>query len=394
MHATLCLLATALCSSSVIQDRYIVVLKDGTLKLTTGIISTSQDFPLLSSLNMTEAWGNNPNYTLYNSFSHFNGYAAQMPEELANAMAENDDVKYIEQDRVVSLNIPASEPTLRRRSSFFRVQQKAPSWGLTRIVLTHKIDQQATDGYAAAGSQGEGVDVFVIDSGVKTDIGDLIANSFFSKSFVEGEADDIGHGTGVAGIIGGKTFGVAKKATIFSVKVAKNGDAKVSDLVAAMNYVADQVEQRRGGSQAIKSVINLSMGGAGISKALDNAIRSVIASGVVFVGAAGNSAKDTCGTSPGGVSEALIVGATGIDDSVASFSNFGPCVDIWAPGVDITTAALDGTSKVWSGTSFSAPHVTGVVALALSEGTFTSVASVNQYIKAVAAKDVGKNDLT
>lgn len=213
------------------------------------------------------------------------------------------------------------------------------------------------------------------------------------KSFTDdGTNDGNGHGTHVAGTIGSKTYGLAKKVNIIAVKVLNSqGSGTTSGVIAGIDWAASEVK-RKNPSGKRKSVANMSLGG-GASTALDKSVAAATIAGLVFAVAAGNSAGDACNLSPARVSEAITVAASDINDNLASFSEKGVCVDIVAPGVNILSTWNNGKTNTISGTSMATPHVAGVVALALAEGNFTLVADVHDYIKAVGSKDRVKGDL-
>lgn len=159
------------------------------------------------------------------------------------------------------------------------------------------------------------------------------------------------------------------------------GSGTTSDVIAGIEYVATTAPKT-----GRKSVANMSLGG-GASTALDRAVKAAIRAGVVFAIAAGNSGRDACLLSPARVPEAITVAASDRNDRIASFSERGTCVDIIAPGVDITSTWNNGRTNTISGTSMATPHVAGVVALALAEGNFSSPAQVETYLKVIASKD-------
>lgn len=169
---------------------------------------------------------------------------------------------------------------------------------------------------------------------------------------------------------------------MIAVKVLDaQGSGSTSSVIAGIDFTAKEVKRK-----GKKAVANMSLGG-GASVALDKAVKAAIKAGVVFAIAAGNSGKDACQLSPARVPEAITVAASDKNDQIAVFSERGPCVDIIAPGVDITSTWNNGKTNTISGTSMATPHVAGVVALALGEKEFASVAEVHDYIKALSSKD-------
>lgn len=233
------------------------------------------------------------------------------------------------------------------------------SWGLDRI------DQRTlplSGSFTAAGA-GAGVDVYVVDTGVRSTHADLSGRVAPGHSVLGGGTEDChGHGTHVAGIAAGETWGVAGDATIVPVRALDcTGKGAVSNVIAALDWI---VTQRTAGRP---SVVNLSLGGDTTSAVLDAAVERVISAGVVATVAAGNAGKDACGESPGRVPAALTVSASNSDDGAATFANSGPCVDLYAPGVEITSAwnTSDTATATHSGTSMAGPYVAGAAAVLL-----------------------------
>lgn len=240
--------------------------------------------------------------------------------------------------------------------------QVSPSqWGLDRI------DQRALplSGSYSPVASGAGVSAYVIDSGVlasHNDFGGRVGGGWTAISDGQGTSDCNGHGTHVAGIIAGETYGVAKAASIIPVRVVDcTGSGYTSDLIAGLDWVA---ANHVAGTPA---VANLSIGGP-VSSMVDSAVEGLVADGVTAIIAAGNASADACNTSPARVGDALTVAASDSSDQQASFSNFGPCVDLYAPGVGITSDGYSSASAtaVMSGTSMAAPHVAGAAAVLLS----------------------------
>ncbi|MFB0628435.1 S8 family peptidase [Streptomyces sp. AB3(2024)] len=243
------------------------------------------------------------------------------------------------------------------------VQRSAP-WPLDRI------DQRELplDGSYTYASQGRGVTVYVVDTGINAlhqEFGGR-ARAGYNAVFLEGASDCNGHGTHVAAAVGGATYGVAKGVSLVGVKVADcRGDGRLSAILRGLDWMVKDVVKN-----ATKGpfVANMSMGGSR-SHAMDAAVIRAVASGITFTVAAGNEGEDACAGSPSGVPQALTVGATDATDRRPAFSNHGPCVDISAPGVSVVSAWKGSATALAraSGTSMAAPHVAGVAALILSD---------------------------
>lgn len=252
-------------------------------------------------------------------------------------------------------------------------QTPTPSWGLDRI------DQRAlplnrTYGFTRMGA---GVDVYVVDTGIYTRHPDFAGRAVPGWDYVDNDntpQDCNGHGTHVAGTAGAGRYGVAKRVRLIAVRVLGcDGAGDTSHLVSGLGWV---VRHHRAGRPA---VVNMSLGGP-VSAALDAAVRSVLADGVSVVVAAGNDDADACSSSPGRVPGVLTIGASDRTDARADFSNYGSCVDLFAPGVGIASTWNDGRAKVLSGTSMAAPHVAGAVALYLQTYPAATPAAVHRAI--------------
>jgi len=318
-----------------------------------------------------EAYGIRRKY----NFKGFKGYAAKLPKEAVKDLSNDPYVDYIEEDKVVSI---------------LGEQKAPPSWGLQRISSR---DLPLSKDFKYPDSAGANVTVYVIDTGIFYKHKEFEGRATVGKSFTkDGDNDGNGHGTHVAGTIGSKTYGIAKKVDLIAVKVLDaRGSGQTSDVIGGIEFVA--VEGPKKAKKGGLSVANMSLGG-GKSRAIDNAVKAAIEAGIVFAVAAGNSAGDACKLSPAGVEEAVTVAASDKNDNLASFSEKGKCVDIIAPGVDITSTwnKLGGINTI-SGTSMASPHVAGVLALAIAEGNFTTPAQVKDYLKAIASKDRIKGNL-
>src|SRR5205814_7893300 len=286
------------------------------------------------------------------------GFAASMSATAAAALARNPRVRYIEQDS----------------ERFIVETQSGATWGLDRIDQRDR----PLNGMYTYETNAANVSVYVIDTGIRathTEFGGRVSTiGFTAVSDGNGTNDCNGHGTHVSGTIGGATFGVAKSVTLHAVRVLDcSGSGSTSGVIAGVDWVT--------ANRTLPAVANMSLGG-GASTALDDAVRRSVAAGVTYAIAAGNSNADACSSSPARVSQALTVGSSTSDDVRSSFSNFGTCVDLFAPGSRITSAwnTSDTATNTISGTSMATPHVAGVAALYLANDPGATPSTVHAAV--------------
>ncbi len=293
--------------------------------------------------------------------SALKGFAARLPDSAISALLVNPNVAFIEQDQTVSLHQITST-------------QNYATWGLDRI------DQRALplDTTYHFNQTGAGVNAFIIDTGILAnhdEFGNRLSLSGFDAiNDGKGTNDCNGHGTHVAGTVAGKTWGVAKAASLIPVRVLNcSGSGSYSGVIAGVDWVAN--------SSLRPAVANMSLGG-GTSSAMDAAVAGATAKGVTMVVAAGNSNTNACTTSPARAPSAITVGASTSADARASYSNYGSCVDLFAPGSSITSAWNTSTSasNTISGTSMASPHVAGVAALVLAANPLASPAAIANFL--------------
>ncbi|MFI6657307.1 S8 family peptidase [Streptomyces sp. NPDC050523] len=300
-----------------------------------------------------------------------NGYAIRANERQAERLAADSRVASVVQDTRVTLD---------------RTQKNPPSWGLDRIdQKSLPLDKR----YTSPGPAGRGVTAYVIDTGIRITHKDFGGRASYGWDFVGNDRtanDGNGHGTHVAGTIAGTTYGVAKQAKVVSVRVLdNNGSGTTAQVIAGIDWVTRHARK--------PAVANLSLGGSHNAQ-LDAAVRNSIASGVTYAVAAGNDGLPAGLYSPADVKEAITVGATDRTDARAGFSNFGPAVDLFAPGVSITSAsyASDTGRATFSGTSMATPHATGAAALYLAGHPKATPAQVAKALVklAVSGKVAGR----
>ncbi|EFG06969.1 S8 family peptidase [Streptomyces clavuligerus] len=326
-------------SATAVPGSWIVVLKDGRTR--------AADF------------GVTPKYTYRSAVQ---GFAAKMSTARAAELAADPRVSYVEQDSKVSLAATQTNAT----------------WGLDRIDQ-RDLPLSTTYTYNTTAA---GVNAYIIDTGIRTSHSDFGGRASVGTDTVGGGQngqDCQGHGTHVAGTVGGGTWGVAKGVNLIAVRVLNcQGSGTNAGVIAGVDWVTANARK--------PAVANMSLGG-GANATLDNAVTRSVASGVSYAIAAGNGnifgqAVNACTVSPARVPTAITVGATDRTDTKASFSNFGTCLDIFAPGVGITSAwaTNDTATNTISGTSMAAPHVAGAAALYLAANPTAPAAQVRDAL--------------
>jgi subtilisin family serine protease len=294
------------------------------------------------------------------------GFTTTMSEQQARRLAADPDVASVEQNQVMRV---------------LDTQTNPPSWGLDRIDQKNlPLSKSYTYGTTASN-----VTAYIIDTGILTTHAEFGGRARSGTDIIDGDTnatDCHGHGTHVAGTVGGSTYGVAKGVKLVAVRVLDcTGAGSTAGVIAGVDWVT---------ANAVKpAVANMSVGG-GASAALDSAIAKSVGSGVTYAVAAGNNNADACGFSPSREPTAITVGATTETDARASFSDFGTCVDIFAPGTDITSSWFSSTTatNTISGTSMATPHVTGAAALYLAGNPAATPAQVTSALTGAATTGV------
>ncbi len=295
------------------------------------------------------------------------GFSAKLSDRAVEALRTNPDVAFIEADQRVAIDATQSPAT----------------WGLDRI---DQRNLPLNNSYTYTPT-GQGVTAYIIDTGVlgtHNELSGRVAAGYTAINDGRGTTDCNGHGTHVAGTVGGTTYGVAKQVTIRPVRVLDcNGSGSTSGVIAGVDWVT---ANHAAGAPA---VANMSLGG-GVSSALDAAVNNSISDGVTYAVAAGNENTNACNGSPSRVGAALTVGSTTSTDARSSFSNYGTCLDLFAPGSSITSAwyTSNSATNTISGTSMATPHVAGVAALYLQGNPSASPATVGSAITSTATTGV------
>lgn len=288
------------------------------------------------------------------------GFSVKLNENKALELSADPRVAWVEEDSEVTLSATQSNAT----------------WGLDRV---DQRDLPLSDSYTY-NTTASNVTAYVIDTGILAshdDFGGRVRSGYSAISDGRGSSDCNGHGTHVAGTVGGSTWGVAKSVNLVAVRVLDcNGSGTMSGVIAGVDWVTSD---HAAGSPA---VANMSLGG-GASSSLDTAVNNSINDGITYVVASGNDNADACNYSPARVAAAITVNASTSSDARASFSNWGTCTDIFAPGASITSAwhTSNTATNTISGTSMASPHVAGVAALYLSGNTGASPSTVWDAIR-------------
>jgi subtilisin family serine protease len=319
-------------TASVVKGSYVVVLRDGAALKSRGVRPTAAA--------LRKKYGGVVGHTYSHALS---GFEVKLGEAAAKRLAADPAVKYVQ------------------RNGIFRIQatQSPATWGIDRI---DQRDLPLSNSYTYS-TTASNVHAYVIDTGIRTthtEFGGRATSGYTAINDGNGTNDCNGHGTHVSGTVGGTTYGVAKGVSLVAVRVLDcSGSGTTAGVVAGVDWVT---------ANAIKpAVANMSLGG-GVDSTLDAAVQRSIASGVTYGIAAGNSNANACNSSPARVPEAITVGATTSTDARASFSNYGTCLDIFAPGSSITSSwnTSDTATNTISGTSMATPHVVGAAALVLA----------------------------
>ncbi|MYX72497.1 S8 family peptidase [Streptomyces sp. SID3915] len=319
-----------------------------------------------------ERLGVTPLFT-YSKVLH--GFAAELTPAQLKKVRGATGVQTVEENSEASVSPPAVQPSAASRVA-------AASWGLDRI------DQRALplDGAYEAPGAGQGVTAYILDTGIESahsEFGGRVGTGYDAIGDGRDGEDCNGHGTHVAGTVAGSTYGVARSASLVPVRVLDcEGSGSWAGIIAGLDWIANNAQQ--------PAVVNASLGGPS-SSAVDDAFDALVKQGTLPVVAAGNENQDACDVSPAGADGTVSVGASDGQDRQASFSNWGTCVALYAPGTEIVSAKLGGGSTALDGTSMASPHVTGAVALYKEANPAATPQEIEDWLVGGATPDVLTN---
>ncbi|MFF8286534.1 S8 family serine peptidase [Streptomyces albus] len=339
-----------------IAGRYIVAL-DGEASASSAVRSQAR----ATAERLTDTYGGTVGQVYSTAFR---GFSFRATEAEAKKLAAAPGVKYVEADGKVRAT---------------GTQPSPPSWGIDRI------DGSLNSSYTYP-NDGSGATAYIVDTGVDMTHPDFGGRVRSGYDFIDNDSDASdcqGHGTHVAGTVGSSTYGVAKNVKMVAVRVLNcSGSGQWSQVIGGIDWVAR--------NHSGPSVANMSLGG-GASTSVDNAVQGAINSGVTFAVAAGNDSRDACSTSPARVPAAITLGSTDRGDGRSYFSNYGRCLDLFAPGGSIVSTRNGGGSTTMSGTSMATPHAAGAAALYLSAHPGASPSQVRDALVNAAQKGVVGN---
>ncbi|MHC9511035.1 S8 family peptidase [Kangiella sp. M94] len=353
---------TASVPSKAIKGQYIVVLKDDAVAQNMGQFSSNASEQAIQM--MTETLSRKYQAQVQRTYTRaLKGGTFTLSEKAAQKLAQDPNVLLVEEDQIVSLNATQNNAT----------------WGIDRVDQRN-LPLSGTYTYNTTASN---VNAYIIDTGILNSHSEFGGRSVSGIDTVDNDNDATdcnGHGTHVAGTVGGSTYGIAKSVNLIGVRVLNcSGSGTLSGVIDGIDWVAN--------NHTKPAVANMSLGG-GASSSIDTAVANLVSAGVTVVVAAGNDNSSACNYSPAREPSAITVGSTTSSDSRSSFSNYGSCLDIYAPGSSITSAWSNGGTNTISGTSMASPHVAGVAALYLADNPTATPSQVDTAITDAATPGV------
>ncbi|KAF7546660.1 hypothetical protein G7Z17_g8268 [Cylindrodendrum hubeiense] len=306
----------------------------------------------------------------------FHGYAGSFNTETIEEIKNNPEVALVEEDKVWTLQYVKDETELAHIAKKALTTQTSSTWGLGTV--SHR--ESGYTSYIYDTTAGEGTYAYIVDTGIRATHNQFGGRATAIWSAFSGDnADTNGHGTHVAGTIGGSTYGVAKSATLLGVKVFQGDESTTSIILSGYNWAVNHIVSN---GRTSKAVINLSLGGD-YSATFNSAVASASSSGVLTVVAAGNEAQNAANTSPASAASAITVGAIDSSWTIAYYSNYGTILDIFAPGSSVLSAYYTSNSATatLSGTSMAAPHIAGLALYGMSVEGVSGVSGVTSWLK-------------
>ncbi|KAH8734643.1 peptidase S8/S53 domain-containing protein [Ilyonectria robusta] len=306
----------------------------------------------------------------------FHGYAGSFDSDTIEEIKNNPEVALVEEDKVWKLQYIKEETELSHIAKKALTTQSSSTWGLGTV--SHRSSGYTSYIYDTAA--GEGTYAYIVDTGIRATHNEFESRATAIWSAFSGDnADTNGHGTHVAGTIGGKTYGVAKLATLLGVKVFQGDESTTSIILSGYNWAVNHIVNN---GRASKAVINMSLGGD-YSATFNNAVASASSSGVLTVVAAGNEAQSAANVSPASAASAITVGAIDSSWAIAYYSNYGTSLDIFGPGSSVLSAYYSSNSATatLSGTSMASPHIAGLALYGMSVEGVSGVSGVTSWLK-------------
>ncbi|KAH7001394.1 peptidase S8/S53 domain-containing protein [Ilyonectria destructans] len=306
----------------------------------------------------------------------FHGYAGSFDSDTIEEIKNNPEVALVEEDKVWKLQYIKEETELSHIAKKALTTQSSSTWGLGTV--SHRSSGYTSYIYDTAA--GEGTYAYIVDTGIRATHNEFESRATAIWSAFSGDnADTNGHGTHVAGTIGGKTYGVAKLATLLGVKVFQGDESTTSIILSGYNWAVNHIVNN---GRTAKAVINMSLGGD-YSATFNNAVASASSSGVLTVVAAGNEAQSAANVSPASAASAITVGAIDSSWAIAYYSNYGTSLDIFGPGSSVLSAYYSSNSATatLSGTSMASPHIAGLALYGMSVEGVSGVSGVTSWLK-------------